>query len=113
MAGTSVGARFYRQIKRHPAVSWVLGATVTPNSLASLAAPKSPSCPVPPLLLSFFQRALNLARQYAPCLLNPPRSGSPWGEGDEGWKCAVEGSRSPLPEGRERQTRVGVGTGAG
>lgn len=29
MAGTSIGARFYRQIKRHPAVSWVPRATVS------------------------------------------------------------------------------------
>lgn len=42
MAGTNPGARFYRQIKRHPAVSSVPRATVLiPNSLASLAAPKS------------------------------------------------------------------------
>ena len=43
MAGTSLGARFYWQIKRHPGVSLVPGAMILPsNSLDALAAPKSP-----------------------------------------------------------------------
>lgn len=77
MAGTSLGARFYRQIKRHPGVSLVPGAMILPsNSLAALAAP---NLPVPCLLLSFPKAPSIFLQcpQSNPCNMSPGPLKSP------------------------------------
>lgn len=114
MAGTSLGARFYRQIKRHPGVSSVPRAT---DSHSSLAAPRLPRLPVPaswlvlPLLLIFLQDALRLALRYVPCSLNPPEAGSLWGHGDRTGNVVWEVSGAPLSQKRP-SARPGMGGGA-
>lgn len=83
MAGTGLGARLYRQIKRHPAVSSGPGATDSNAQLfAAPALPESPvpSClPPPPQCSNLFQGVLNY-----PCNVPLPASLNPPGEARRG-----------------------------
>lgn len=74
MAGTGLGGRLYRQIKRHPAVSWMI---LTPNFFRSPSAPSS-LLPSPPRVLTSTPPA---SAPPPPCPLHPPRRGLLWGEG--------------------------------
>lgn len=109
MAGTGPGARFYRQIKRHPAVSSVPRAAVA-NSQLSLPwwpadLPGPASCPVPPRALSS-PGAPNLSLQWAPTL-EPPGPA----RGGRGTRRLQSSGRSqvPSPGEGEREPRPGWG----
>lgn len=110
MAGTSLGARFYRQIKRHPGVSSVPRATDSHSSLAAPRLPVPASWLVLPLLLIFLQDALSLALRYVPCSLNPPEAGSLVGHGDCTGNVVWEVSGPPPPR-RDRAPDPGWGAG--
>lgn len=111
MAGTGLGARLYRQIKRHPAVSSVPEPLLpTPNFFDAPALPV-PSCLAPPppsALTSPRVSSPPPARCPSPCPSNPPREAR-CGVRETGPGLWCRRLQSPLPGGREHGSEAGLG----